>query len=412
MSGIRFQRKAVSVLEAQQAVLGRVRHQEIEEVPLTESFGRRLAAAVSADQPMPHFRRSGVDGYAICASDSEPASPESSVTLEVVEHIYGGDVPQRSIQSGQASRIMTGAVVPDGADAVIMLEMTETRERHVYIRKRMAVGDNITPIGQEVAAGEMLLQEGQTIGAGETAILAAFGYSSVPVYRKPRVAIISTGSELLDVGKSLEPGKIRNSNSYMLACQVREAGGEAIIMPKVPDDPAKLEEELLNVMKEADLVLTTGGVSVGDKDVLVDVFERWEGELLFNKVAMRPGSPTSVGVWKDKLLFALSGNPGACFVGFELFVRPYLCGLMGCSARMHKEVEARLLTDYSKGSAYPRYVRGTLVMEHGMLGAKPAGMDKSSIMVSIKDADCLIHIPAGGRGASAGEMVKVLLLNH
>ncbi|WP_282939861.1 gephyrin-like molybdotransferase Glp [Paenibacillus sp. RC67] len=410
MSGLKFQRKAITVQEAQQAVLGWVRHQEAEEVPLAECFGRRLAVPVSAEQPVPHFRRSGVDGYAICALDSASVSPDQTVTLEVVEHIYSGDVPKRCVQPGQAARIMTGAVVPEGADSVIMLEMTESWEQQVRIRKKMTAGDNITPIGQEVTSGELLLHEGQWIGAGETAILAAFGYSSVPVYRKPRVAIFSTGSELLDVNKPLEPGKIRNSNSYMLACQVQEAGGEAIIMPIMPDDPGSLERELLTAFEEVDLVLTTGGVSVGDKDVLVDVFEQWEGRLLFNKVAMRPGSPTSVGVWRDKLLFALSGNPGACFVGFELFVRPYMRALMRSSQVMHQEVQAYLMSDYSKGSAFPRYVRGTLVMKNGMIGAEPAGKDKSSIMVSIKDADCLIHIPAGGRGAAAGEIVTVMLL--
>lgn len=412
MSGLRFQRKAITVLEAQQAVLDWVRPQAAEEVPLMECFGRRLAISVSADQPVPHFRRSGVDGYAICAADSEHVLSDSPVTLEVVEHIFGGDIPKRSIHSSQAARIMTGAVVPEGADAVIMLEMTEAREQQVCIRKKMTTGDNITPIGQEVAAGELLLHKGQRIGAGETALLAAFGYSTVPVHRKPRVAIFSTGSELLDVGKPLEPGKIRNSNSYMLACQVQEAGGEPIIMPIMLDDPATLERALLTVLADTDVVITTGGVSVGDKDVLVDVFERWDGRLLFNKVAMRPGSPTSVGVWKEKLLFALSGNPGACFVGFELFVRPFLRGMLGSRRLKHEEIQSRLLTDYSKGSAYPRYVRGTLIMENGMIGAKPAGKDKSSIMVSIKDADCLIHIPAGGRGAAAGEMVKVLLLKE
>ncbi|WP_079915072.1 gephyrin-like molybdotransferase Glp [Paenibacillus sp. 32352] len=410
MSGLRFHRKAISVLEAQQAVLQWVKHLEIEEVPLAQSFGRRLAAAVSAEQPIPHFRRSGVDGYAVHASDSTEASPDNPIALEVVERIFSGDVPERSVLPGQAARIMTGAVVPEGADAVIMLEMTEAREQQVHLRKRMMEGENITPVGQEVSQGTLLLHAGQAIGAGETAVLASFGYSSVPVFRKPRVAIFSTGSELLDVDMPLEPGKIRNSNSYMLAYQVREAGGEPFIMPIMPDDPAIVERELLALADQVDLILTTGGVSVGDKDVLVDLFERWDGQLLFNKVAMRPGSPTSAGVWRNKLLLALSGNPGACFVGFELFARPFLRGLLGCTSLYHHEIEARLMTDYSKGSAYPRYVRGSLELRKGMIGVRPAGQDKSSIMVSIKDTDCLICIPAGGRGAAEGEKVKVLML--
>ncbi|MCR8633250.1 gephyrin-like molybdotransferase Glp [Paenibacillus radicis (ex Xue et al. 2023)] len=412
MSGYRFQRKLIKVEDAQQAVLHHVRLQEREEVLLEESFGRRLAESVCASHPVPHFRRSGVDGYAVRAEDSYQASPENAVTLEVTETIPCGVIPVSGVERGQAARIMTGAVVPSGADAVIMLEMTEASAREVCIRKRMDKGENITPIGHEVQEDELLLQLGQTIGPGEAALLAAFGYERVWVFRKPRVAIFSTGSELLEVGRPLEHGKIRNSNSYMLACQVQEAGGVPLIMPILPDDPECVEAALLKIMEQVDFIITTGGVSVGDKDVLVDLFERWDGRLLFNKVAMRPGSPTSVGLWRDRLLFALSGNPGASYVGFELFVRPYMRGLLGYSAMIHNEITGSLQTDYSKGSAYPRYVRGTVSVNNSSVFVKPAGKDKSSNMVSIKDADCLICIPAGGRGAAKGETVRVILLKE
>jgi molybdopterin molybdotransferase len=413
VSGFRFDRKLIQVEDAQQAVLHYVCLQQTEEVALADSFGRRLAVSVTANHPVPHFRRSGVDGYAVRAADSEEASPERQVTLTVTEMIPCGSIPLHAVGPGQAARIMTGAVVPEGADAVIMMEMTVSRaEQLVGIRKRMVVGDNITPVGHEVEPGEVLLQQGRTIRAGEAAVLATFGYEAVPVFRKPRVAIFSTGSELLEVGRPLEPGKIRNSNSYMLAAQVQEAGGEPVIMPALSDDPAVVEQALLHILEQVDLVLTTGGVSVGDKDVLVDLFERWDGKLLFNKIAMRPGSPTSAGVWRGKLLFALSGNPGASFVGFELFVRPYLRSILGHPLPLHAETEGFLQTDYSKGSAYPRYVRGTLTMRDGRVCVDPAGKDKSSIMVSIKDADCLIHIPAGGRGAARDERVRVLLLQE
>ncbi len=413
MTGYRFQRMLVQVEDAQQAVLHYVRLQETEEVGLAESFGRRLAVTVTANHPVPHFRRSGVDGYALRAADSIGSAPGRPVKLAVTEMIPCGTMPALPVGQGQAARIMTGAVVPEGADAVIMMEMTDTlADQMVYIRKQMAEGDNITPIGQEVVPGEILLQPGRIIRSGDAAVLATFGFDRVRVFRKPRVAIFSTGSELLEVGKQLEPGKIRNSNSYMLAAQVTEAGGEPVIMSVLPDEPAEVERSLLDALEDVDLIITTGGVSVGDKDVLVDVFERWDGQLLFNKIAMRPGSPTSVGFWRGKLLFALSGNPGASFVGFELFVRPYLKGILGCEERKHVETKGYLQADYAKGSAYPRYVRGTMKLLEGRVCVEPAGKDKSSIMRSIKDADCLIHIPAGGRGAEREELVKVLLLNE
>ncbi|UQZ83621.1 Molybdopterin molybdenumtransferase [Paenibacillus konkukensis] len=415
MSRFRFQRTTIQVEEAQRAILEHIRLQRTEWVDLEDSFGRRLAAPVAADHPVPHFRRSGVDGYAVRCADTAAASPERPAVLEVVECVTSGTLPLRRVGPGQAARIMTGAVVPEGADAVVMLEMTAPAEREgaVCIRRRMADGDNITAIGQETPCGDILLMPGRIIEAGEAAILAAFGYARVPVYCKPRVAICSTGSELLAVGSPLEPGKIRNSNGYMLAAQVRAAGGEPVIMPALPDEPELVEKELLALMDRFDCVVTSGGVSVGDKDVMASVFERWEGRLLFNKVAMRPGSPTSAGVWQGKLLFALSGNPGACFVGFELFARPFLRGLLGHPSPLPKEAKASLVADYSKGSAYPRYVRGKLeTTDDGKLQAKPAGADKSSIMVSIKDAECLILIPAGGRGAAAGQLVCVLLLQE
>jgi molybdopterin molybdotransferase len=415
VSRFRFQRKLVQVDEAQEAVLQYVNLQQTEEVALADSFGRRLAITVTANHPVPHFRRSGVDGYALRAADTDSASAGPTarvVELDVTEMIPCGSVPSKQVAQGQAARIMTGAVVPDGADAVIMIEMTEVLPGHkVNIRKQMVAGENITPIGQEVEPGEILMVPGRTIRSGEAAVLATFGFDRVRVFRKPRVAIFSTGSELLEVGSPLAPGKIRNSNSYMLAVQIIEAGGEPVIMPVLPDDPAEVEKTLLQVLGQFDLVVTTGGVSVGDKDVLVDLFERWDGELLFNKIAMRPGSPTSVGYWRGKLLFALSGNPGASFVGFELLVRPYLRGLLGQTERLHAETKGYLQTDYSKGSAYPRYVRGTLKMLDGKVCVNPAGKDKSSIMISIKDADCLIHIPAGGKGAARNELIRVLLLS-
>lgn len=416
MVSLRFGRKAITLEEAQRLVLQEARLLKTEEVPLNEAFGRRLARDITAQEPVPHFRRSGVDGYAVRTEDTKNAAPDASVRLEVTEMIPCGSVPTKEIGQGQAARIMTGAVVPDGADAVIMLEMTDRAEDAadgtVGIRKAMAAGENITPVGQEVAIGAPLLEQGCDIGPGEAAILATFGFNRVTVFQQPKVAIFSTGSELLPVESPLAPGKIRGSNGYMLACQVREAGGIPQMMPILPDEAKYVEEQLLAALEWADIVITTGGVSVGDKDVLVDLFERWDGTLLFNKILMRPGSPTSAGMWHGKPLFALSGNPGASYVGFELLVRPFMRASLGANRPLLAEAEAYLDVDYSKGSAYPRYVRGTSRIEGGMVKVRPTGLDKSSIMVSIKDADCLICIPSGGRGAARGDKVRIMQLSE
>lgn len=419
MSGLRFNRKAVTVAEGQRQILASVRTMPVEKVPLAEAYGRYLAADVAAAHPLPHFRRSGVDGYALRAADTAPARPGRTAELDVLETILCGMVPERAIGPGQASRIMTGAVVPDGADAVVMLEATEQAlagqagsapGSKVSVKKRAVLGENITSVGEEVGGGETLLHAGEAIGPGEAALLAAFGHELVPVYQKPKVAIFPTGSELLPLSAPLEPGKIRESNSFMLACQVRRAGGVPITMPIVPDDPQRLEQALLEAMEEADVLITTGGVSVGDKDVLVELFARWSGRLLFNKVQMRPGSPTSAGLWNGKPLFALSGNPGACFVGFELFVRPYLQAALGSRSPLPDETAAVLDADYAKGSAYPRYVRGVVLQDGETVKVRPAGRDKSSVMVSLKDTACLIRLPAGGQGVPAGSRVGIIRL--
>jgi len=423
-SKLKFGRDVISVEEARAKLYPHAAKMAFEYVALTEAFGRRLGIDVYADHPVPHFRRSGVDGYAVRSAAIGQAAPECPIVMEVIERIPSGTMPKLTVEAGQAARIMTGAPVPDGADCVVMLEMTDYLQdaglgpgagsdarSYVSIKKSLPAGSNITPIAGEIADGELLLSRGSLIGPGEAAILATFGHGEVPVSRKPNVAIFSTGSELLNVTDALSPGRIRNSNSYMLAAQVEAAGGVPHIWPVLPDDAGQVQAALKQTLAAADLVITSGGVSVGDYDVLVEVFGRWDGRLLFNKVAMRPGTPTSAALWQDKLLLALSGNPGASYVGFELFAKPLLRAMLGIAEPCAQTAFAYLDADYSKASAYPRYVRGTVRMDEGKLWVKPAGIDKSSIMVSIKDADCLIRLPAGGQGFQRGELVKIDLIH-
>lgn len=412
---MRFDREVIQVDEAQAKIAPHIQPGETEEVQLLDSIGRRLAEEIKATSPVPHFRRSGMDGFAVRAKDTKGASPRDPVRLEVVENIPCGAVPRKDIRSGTCARIMTGASVPDGADAVIMLELTDTIEKdgRVYtaVKKETEAGDNVTPIALEVTEGTSLLEVGRKINAGEAAILATFGYHRISVYRQPTVAIFATGSELLAVDEPLQPGKIRNSNSYMLAAQVQAAGGIPIMMEKIPDDVAQAEEKIMSAFEQADHIITTGGVSVGDYDILVDIFEKWDGELLFNKVAMRPGSPTSVGIRGGQFLFGLSGNPGASFVGFELFVRPVLLGMQGKRRPYLREHKARLVGGYAKPTPFQRFIRGTCYTEEGQWFAKPVGIDKSSIVTSIKDADCLIVIPQGDQGVPDGALVSIIELD-
>ncbi|SEM67757.1 gephyrin-like molybdotransferase Glp [Lihuaxuella thermophila] len=411
---MRFNREIVKVAEAQQRVRPYIRTGKTEKVALLDSFGRYLAEDIRANEPLPHFRRSGMDGFAIRSADTKGASRDNPVWFQVIETIPCGSVPEKDVQPGTASRIMTGAAVPNGADAVVMLEMTRTEERDgqvfISVSREIPPGHNITPVGSEVEQGKLLLEKGRKINAGAAALLATFGYAEVEVYKRPRVAVFATGSELLDVESPLQPGKIRNSNSYLLASLLLDAGACPLIHKTLPDDPDRAQAAILAAFDEADLVITTGGVSVGDYDILVDIFERWDGRMLFNKVAMRPGSPTTVGIWKDKFLFALSGNPGACFVGFELFVRPVLKGMQGKADPDLPYFTATMAEDFTTPCPFERFVRAYRYVTDGKVFVKPAGMEKSSITLTIKDTDCLIVVPPGGRGVLAGDQVKVISL--
>jgi molybdopterin molybdotransferase len=411
---VRFQREIVKVKEAQARLLPHIKELGTEILPLSECHGRTLAEEITASMPLPHFRRSGVDGYAIQSRSTKGATKENPVWFNVSETIPCGSVPRYEITETTAARIMTGAAVPDSADAVVMLEMTQTAEKNgktfVGVEREIAPGTNVAPIGEELERGTLLLHKGRRIGPGEIALLATFGQGKVKVYRKPKVTIFATGSELLDVDAPLEPGKIHNSNSYMLYSLLLDSGAEPVMQPILPDDVSKAQTAILQAMEKFDLVITTGGVSVGDYDILVDIFERWDGQMLFNKLAMRPGSPTTVGVRNNQFLFALSGNPGACFVGFELFVRPVIQGMMGKTKFELPVMTATMAVDFTKPSGFERYVRGIYQIEEGRVLVKPAGLEKSSITLTIRDANCLIIVPPGGRGVKKGEQVQVVML--
>lgn len=414
----KFRRQAMEVSAAQACIIPYAHLLDSEWVVLAEAQGRTLAENITAPHPYPHFRRSGMDGFAIISADTKGCSSEQPVELRVVDEIPCGNLPGVKLVPGTAARIMTGAKVPDEADAVIMFEMTkemvkpdgDLQHKYIEIRREIEVGKNVTPIGLELAEGDLILEKGRSIGTGEISVLATFGIHQVPVVRRPRVAVFSTGSELLSVEEPLQDGKIRNSNTYMLANQIREAGGEPYILHAIEDDLELARSKVAAAFAQYDIVITTGGVSVGDFDIMADLVAGDDVQMLFNKVQMRPGSVTTVAVKEDKLLFALSGNPGACFVGFELFARPAIQKMLGSSRLFLPEFSASLGKDYSKVNSFTRFVRGRLDYSDGSVVAYPAELDESSVMITIKDSDVLIVIPPTTAGVHAGEMVKVLKL--
>ncbi|MEK4460837.1 gephyrin-like molybdotransferase Glp [Paenibacillus sp. FSL H8-0315] len=414
MKDNKFQREALQVKEAQAKIIKYANPLESEDVSLDECCGRYLAEKVIAPHPFPAFNRSSMDGYAIIAGDTRNCVNGQVVWLEIVDNIPCGAVPALDITPGTAARIMTGAQVPVGADAVVMLEVTERREEegktYVGIRKKLEANSNITPQGFELSQGDLVLPTGRLISAGDIAVLAAFGIHTVKVYRRPKVAIFATGTELLEVHEPLKPGKIRNSNSPMLEALVKETGGVPVMLGAIVDDLELARSKVQMALETYDFVITTGGVSVGDYDIMGDLVREQSGNMLFNKVTMRPGSVTTAAVRGGKLLLALSGNPGACFVGFQLFARPVISLMQSSSKPFLPEWSATLGTDYKRVNNFTRFVRARLEIKDGSLFAYPALIDESSVTVTIKDSDCLIVVPPEEKGLSAGDKVTVIKL--
>jgi molybdopterin molybdotransferase len=408
-------RNPIPVAEAIQKVMLYAREGEKERVPLTEAYGRYLAEDLYADHDVPPFDRSPYDGFAIRAADSALASLDHPVELEVIETIGAGQVAAKAVAAFQAVRIMTGAPIPDGCDAVVMLELAKQYERngktYISIKRPFRSGDNISFQGEDVKKGEVLAEKGTFINPGVQALLATFGYSEVKVAQKPKIGIAATGNELLDVSEPLVPGKIRNSNAYMIQAQVLRSGATPVDLGKLPDDPDQCLAAIEQALPDVDFLITTGGVSVGDYDYLPVIYERLGAEVLFNKVAMRPGSVTTVAQLDGKLLFGLSGNPSACYVGYELFVRPVVRTMLYSSTPHLYKTKAILLEDFTKPNPFTRFVRSYVSAQGGQLYASPVGMDKSNIVTSLAKANALTVLPGGTRGFVKGDLVDVWLLD-
>jgi molybdopterin molybdotransferase len=407
-------RTPIPVSEAVKRVMTYAKAGETEVVSLEDAYGRYLAEPLIADHDVPPFDRSPYDGFAIRAIDSAAASSTNPVEFEVIEEIGAGKVAEKAVQPFQAVRIMTGAQMPPECDAVVMLELTKQYERdgkkYMSIKRSFKPGDNISFQGEDTKKGAKLVEAGTFINPGIQALLATFGYSQVKVAKRPRIGIFATGSELLDVSEPLVPGKIRNSNSYMIRAQIIRTGALPVYFGKLADDVDECFTAIKNALDEVDILITTGGVSVGDYDYLPVIYERLGAEVLFNKIAMRPGSVTTVAQLNGKLLFGLSGNPSACYVGYELFVRPVVRTMMFSPNPYLRQTKAILQADFPKPNPFTRFVRSYVTYDCGQLCVAPSGMDKSNIVTSLAKANALMVLPSGTRGFVKGALVDVLLL--
>ena len=407
-------RYPISIEEAVKQIMKHQISGVTEYVSISESYGRYLSEDIIATSNVPHFDRAPYDGFAVRSIDTFDASQSNPVEFEVIDHIGAGMVSAKLVGENQAVRIMTGAMMPNGTDAVVMFEVAKDYEKngipYMSIKRQINKGTNVSFIGEDAKQGEVLVEKGTLINPGIQAILATFGYKEVPVAKKPLIGLFATGTELLEVDEELVPGKIRNSNSYMIAAQIERAGGTVHYYGKLPDEFDTCFKAVKDALSEVDILITTGGVSVGDFDYLPGIYEKLGAEVLFNKVAMRPGSVTTVAIYNGKILFGLSGNPSACYVGFELFTRPIIrTQLFSNKPHLRKE-KALLEVDFPKANPFTRFVRSATFIDEGRLKSTPSGLDKSNIIMSLAGANSLMILPGGTRGFMAGNEVEVLLL--
>lgn len=407
-------RTPIAVIEAIEKIMKYVKQGEVESIPLALADGRYMAEELVADHPIPFFDRSSFDGFALRAEDTQGASFDQLIQLKVIEAIAAGDVAEQKIKTNESIRIMTGAQMPLGADSVIALELVKELEidgeKWIRINRPVPNGDNVSKRGEDTAQGTVIAPKGRRISAGEMSMLATFGYHRVQVFKQPIVGIFVTGTELLSVDSPLIPGKIRNSNSYMLESQIKSIGAIPKYYGILADDFELCLQAVTEALEEVDYLITTGGASVGDFDFVQAILKKMQTDVLFNKVSMRPGSVTTVAIRGDKWIFGLSGNPSACYVGFELFTRPVLKTALGSSHPHLDQSKAVLMHDLPDSNSFTRFVRAQIKVVNHEVQVSTVGVDKSGIASSLVEANALLVIPGGIKGVTKGSELDVLWL--
>jgi molybdopterin molybdotransferase len=399
----------IPVDEARARLLDRIQPLAPIELPLQEAYGCVAAEDVSSRIGLPEFSSSAMDGYACRSADLATATPEVHVELRVAGRARIGQRPDATVGGHEAVRIDTGAPIPAGADCVVPIEHTESRANKVWVRQAVPEGRHVRPAGEDVRAGEVIVPEGRRLSAAELGLLASAGHAQVLAHPRPRVVVISTGDELVEPWQQAAFGQVRDANSFTLLGALREAGAVPYTAGIVPDDVDAFREAIVSHLVQADAFISSGGVSVGERDVVKRAFFR-RGDVEFYRVAMQPGMPQSFGVLEGKPFFGLPGNPVSAFVSFEVFIRPALLKMMGRRRLYRPEVTATLDGDVSGPAEKTQFAR--VLVRRGSRGytASPTGSSSSNLLSTVARANGLAMIPPGVQTARSGEEVRVTLL--
>ncbi len=400
--------KLIEYPEAVRLVLENARQLPAEDLSLLESQGLALAEDVRARFDSPPFDNSAVDGYAVRSADAEAGR-----TFRVVDEAPAGRPAAKSVGEGEAIKIFTGGVIPEGADAVVMVENTTGWGERFELKKAASPGQNVRGSGEDVRGGDVILKKGAEVGPPEIALAATQGYGGLPVYRRPKVVVLSTGTELVEPGaRDLSPGEIYDSNSFAVIAQARELGAETRRISAASDDPDLIRDALSEVLETADVVVTSGGVSVGEKDLVKGTMLELGVQQIFWGVKFKPGKPLFFGVRGDVRLFGLPGNPVSAMVCFELFVRPALMRMMGREDKKRPHIDVYFQEDIKNNFGRMHAMRVSLERtEKGWL-ARSVGAQGSGLVSSLIRADALALIGPDSEGARAGEPVEAIVLRE
>ena len=401
----------ISVEAALEIILSEIKPLGLERTSILLTLGRVLGEDIYASVDNPPWDNSAMDGYALRASDTKGASRAKPVILRIIEDLPAGYVAKKSVKRGETVRIMTGAPIPRGADAVVMVEDTDKSEvrsqkSEVKIFREAKIRDNIRRAGEDFKKGALVLKKGTAIRAAEVAMLATVGKPNVCVYQRPKVAVLSTGDELVEIEETPSNGKIVNSNSYAISAQIKACGAVPVQLGIARDAKKDLMDKLSYGLA-SDCILSSGGVSVGDFDFVKDVLKEMGSEMRFWKVAIKPGKPLAFGIINNKPVFGLPGNPVSAMVAFEQFVRPAILKMMGVRNIFRKSLTALLTSSLKKKAGRMHFIRAVLEEKNGQFYVTPLEGQGSGALSSMVMANSLIILPEDAKDAAKGSKVKV-----
>jgi molybdopterin molybdotransferase len=401
----------IPVNDALSIMIDSITDLEKENVPLTESTGRILCNDVISNSKIPPFNNSAMDGFAVKSKDTHNAKYSTPVKLKILDEIQAGDEGKALLEDNCAIRIMTGAPIPEGADSVVPVEDTKETENYVEVYKSLKIHENVRFAGEDIQEGQKVLEKGDLIRSADTGLLASLNYTTVPVFKQPEVAVISTGNEIQEPGETLKAGKIRNSNAYTLISEIKKYNAIPVYLGIAEDTPEGLKEIITKGL-QCDIIVTTGGVSMGKYDYVKEVMLDLGFSIKTEKIRMKPGKPLIFGTKDKKLLFGLPGNPVSTMISFLQFVRPAILTMMGAK-HIHKPlISAVTENEIIKKPDRQHYLRGYFTIREGLFHVSTTGPQGSGILRSMSEANCLIIVPEGVSKVSKGEKVTIQLINH